>query len=71
MFFQSLYIYLGVLLTSNGSLKSAISTLALQADKAAFSLKRKVMLLHYPKPSTIIHIYKTLIRPITKYTNEI
>ena len=65
------YKYLSVLLTSNGSLKSAISTLALQADKAAFSLKRKVMLLHYPKPSTIVHIYKALIRPITEYASEV
>ena len=65
------YKYLGVLLTSNGSLKSAILTLALQADKAAFSLKRKVMLLHYPKPSTIVHIYKALIRPITDYASEV
>ena len=65
------YKYLGVLLTSNGYLKSAISTLALQADKAAFSLKRKVTLLHYPKPSTIIHIYKALIPPITEYASEV
>ena len=65
------YKYLGVLLTSNGSLKSAISTLALQADKAAFLLKRKVTLLHYPKPSTIIHIYNALIRPITEYASEL
>ena len=65
------YKYLGVLLTSNSSLKSAISTLALQADKAAFSLKRKVTLLHYPKPSTIVRIYKALIRPITEYASEV
>ena len=65
------YKYLGVLLTSKDSLKSAISTLALQADKAAFSLRRKVTLLHYHKPSTIIHIDKVLIRPITEYASEV
>ena len=26
---------------------------------------------NYPKPSTIIHIYKALIRPITEYASEV
>ena len=59
------YKYLGLLLPSNGSLKQTIDTLAAQANKATFSLMKTAMHLQHPKPSTLLHLFDALVRPIT------
>ena len=64
------YKYLGFLLPSNGSLKQAIDTLAAQANKATFSLMKTAMHLQHPKPSTLLHWFDALVRPITEYGCE-
>ena len=64
------YKYLGLLLPSNGSLKQAIDTLAAQANKATFSLMKTAMHLQHPKPSTLLHLFDALVRPITEYGCE-
>ena len=65
------YKYLGVLLSANGSLKPAISILASQANKATFSLIKTSMHLGHPKPTTLLYLFDTLVRPITEYGCEV
>ncbi len=65
------YKYLGLLLSSNGSLKPAINLLAGQANKALHSLIKKATCLHYPNPHILSHLFDSLVRPITEYACEI
>ena len=62
------YKYLGIVLSDNSSLKPAISTLAKQAQKAMFSLFKKIQ---FPKPSLLCHLFDSLIRPIANYGCEV
>ena len=48
--YVSSYKYLGIILSSNGSFKLAISTIAKQASKALFSLFRTASQLSFPDP---------------------
>ena len=58
----------GVLMSANGSLKPVISILASQANKATFSL---IKTLGHPKPTTLLYLFDTLVRPITEYGCEV
>ena len=55
----------------NSSLKPAISTLAKQAQRAMFSLFKKIRHLQFPKPSLLCHLFDSLIRPIANYGCEV
>ena len=63
--------YLGLLLSSNGSLKPAINLFAGQAKKALFTLIKKAVCLHYPNPRILSHLLDSLVRPITEYACEV
>ena len=63
--------YLGLVLTSNGSMSSAISTLANQARKALFDLIKKTTYLHYPPPYLMCKCFDALITPILEYGSQI
>ena len=65
------YKYLGILLSDSASLKPAISTLTNQAQKAMFSLFKKIRLLQFPKPSLLCHLFDSLISPIANYGCEV
>ena len=65
------YKYLGILLSDSSSLKPVISTLANQAQKAMFSLLKKIRHLQFPKPSLLCHLFDSLIRPIANYGCEV
>ena len=69
--YVSSYKYLGIVLSSNGSFKIAISTLANQASKALFSLFRAASKLSFPDPSLLCHLFDALVRPVLEYGNEI
>ena len=64
------YKYLGIILTANGSFKSAILTLANQANKTLFALMRGASKLFFPKPSLLCHLFDSLVRPVTEYGSE-
>ena len=63
--------YLGLVLTSNGSMSSAISTLANQARKAPFDLIKKTTYLHYPPPYLMCKCFDALMTPILEYGSQI
>ena len=63
--------YLGLVLTSNRSMSSAISTLANQARKALFDLIKKTTYLHYPPPYLMCKCFDELITPILEYGSQI
>lgn len=65
------YKYLGIILSSNGSFKPAISTLANQASKALFSLIRAATKLSFPDPSLLCYLFDSLVKPVLEYGNEI
>ena len=58
--FVTSYKYLGIILSSNGSFKPAISTLAKQASKALFSLFHAISKLAFPDLSLIGYLFDTL-----------
>ena len=57
----SSYKYLGIILSSNGSLKLAILTLANQASKALFSLIRAASMLAFPDPLLLCYLFDSLV----------
>ena len=63
--------YLGLVLTSNGSMSSAISTLANQARKALINLIKKTTYLHYPPPYLMCKCFDALITPILEHGSQI
>ena len=65
------YKYLGILLSDSSSLKPVISTLANQAQKAMFSLLKKIRHLQFPKPSLLCHLFDSLIHPIANHGCEV
>ena len=58
------YKYLGLIITSNGSLKSSVSTLVNQARKV---LMKKAVYLNYPPPALIFDV---LVAPVCEYACE-
>ena len=67
----TMYKYLGIVLSESGSLKLTISTLANQANKALFILQKAISKLSYPKPSLLLHLFDSLVRPVLDYGCEI
>ena len=67
----SSYKYLGILLSTNGSLKPAVLTLANQAKKAIFGLMRKSKSMLHPNPSILLHLFDSLVRPTMEYASEL
>ena len=65
------YKYQGIIQSENGSLKLAISPLANQANKALFILQRAISKLSYPKPTLLLHLFDSLVRPVLDYGCEI
>ena len=61
----------GIILSSNGSFKLAIFTIAKQASKALFSLFRTASQLSFPDPLLLCYLFDTLVRPVLEYGNEI
>ena len=55
------YKYLGLIITSNGSLKSSVSTLVNQARKAMFVLMKKAAYLNYPPPALMCKLFDALV----------
>ena len=60
------YCYLGVMFTLSGSFKHATNELCHKANRGYFAL-RKVVDWKYPKRSTIITLFDSLIKPIAMY----
>ena len=69
--YVSSYKYLGIILSSNGSFKLAISTIAKQGSKALFSLFRTASQLSFPDPLLLFYLFDALVRPVLEYGNEI
>ena len=65
------YNYLGIILSGNGSLKPAVTTLANQTRKALFTLMRGAAKLSFPKPSLLCYLFDSLVRPVAEYGCEI
>ena len=64
------YKYLGFIITSNGSLKSSVSTLVNQARKAMFVLMKKAAYLNYPPPALMCKLFDALVAPVCEYACE-
>jgi hypothetical protein len=64
------YTYLGIVMSSNGSFTSAISTLSQKAMKAMFKLRGSLYQTN-TTPQTSLSLYDTLIRPIATYGCEV
>ena len=64
------YKYLGLIITSNGSLKSSVSTLANQARKAMFVMMKKAPYLNYPPPALMCKLFDALVAPVCEYACE-
>ena len=69
--YVSSYKYLGIILSSNGSFKLAISTIAKQAIKALFILFRTASQLSFPDLLLLCYLFDALVRPVPEYGNEI
>ena len=64
------YRYLGIVTTSNGSLKSATDTLAKQGQKSLFCLLKKALKLQFPNSIVLSHLFDSLVRPVLEYGCE-
>ena len=65
------YCYLGTIFTKNGSLNEAGKTLHDKAIKAMYGLLRKVNKHKSCSPSTMFHLFETMVQPIALYNSEI
>ena len=65
------YKYLGIVLSDNCSFKPAVLTLATQAKKALFTLKKALQNLHYPSPAISCFLFDALVCPIMEYGCEV
>ena len=66
------YKYLGITLLDKSLFRETPKVLAKQANKALFSLMKKLSNLSYPKPSLInVLLFDTLIKPVMDYGLEI
>ena len=63
--------YLGLVLTSNGSMTSAISSLTNQARKAVFALLKKITYLDFPPPFLMCRLFDALVTPVLEYGCQI
>ena len=64
------YKYLGVIFTSNAKFSIAEKTLSMKASRALFSIKQSIFDKTI-KPSSILHIFDSLVKPIALYNSEI
>lgn len=64
------YKYLGVNISSTGKFLVAEKTLSLKASRALFSIKQSVFHNHI-KPSVLMHVFDSLIKPIALYNSDI
>ena len=63
------YKYLGVNISSTGNFLVAEKTPGLKASRALFSIKQS----HFSnniKPSAILHVFDSLVKPIAMYNSE-
>ena len=65
------YKYLGIILSANGALKPAVTTLANQTSKALFTLMRGAAKLSFPKSSLLCYLFDSLVRPVADYGCEV
>jgi len=56
-----MYRYLGIVITSNGILKSATDTQAKQGQKSPFCLLKKASKLQFPNPIVLSHLFDSLV----------
>ena len=64
------YKYLGVIFTSNAKFSAAEKTLSMKANRALFSIKQSIFNKTI-KPSSILHIFDALVKPIALYNSDI
>lgn len=64
------YKYLGVIFTNNAKFSVAEKTLSMKASRALFSIKQSVFDKSI-KPSSLLHIFDALVKPIALYNSEI
>ena len=64
------YKYLGVNVAANGKFLVAEKMLSLKASRALFSIKQSIFYSTI-KPSAVMHIFDSLIKPIALYNSEI
>ena len=64
------YKYLGVIFTSNAKFSVAEKNLSMKASRALFSIKQSIFDKTI-KPSSILHIFDSLVKPIALYNSEI
>ena len=64
------YKYLGVNISANGKFMTAEKNLSLKASRALFSIKQSIFDSNI-KPSAVLRIFHSLIKPITIYNSEI
>ena len=64
------YKYLGVIFSSNGKFSAAEKTLSMKANRALFSIKQGIFDKSI-KPSSVLHIFDALVKPIALYNAEI
>ena len=64
------YKYLGVHISANGKFMTAEKNLSLKASRALFSIKQSIFDSNI-KPSAVLRIFHSLIKPITIYNSEI
>ena len=64
------YKYLGIIFTSNAKFSIAEKTLSIKASRALFSIKQSIFDKTI-KPSSILHIFDSLVKPIALYNSEI
>lgn len=64
------YAYLGMVFTPNGNFNLAIHTLNKKAKKAMFKVRNTLFKANL-SPRTSLHVYDTLVRPISTYCSEV
>ena len=64
------YKYLGVIFTSNAKFSVAEKTFSMKASRALFSIKQSIFDKNI-KPSSTLHIFDALVKPIALYNSEI
>ena len=65
------FTYLGIVFTSGGSLTTAQSTLAGQAQKAVFKLNKYLYKFTYITPKHKLDLFDKLVAPILNYGSEV
>ena len=65
-----MYKYPGVNISSTGKILVAEKSLGLKASRALFSIKQSLFSNNI-KPSAILHVFESLVKPIAMYNSEI